>query len=157
MSWIKVSDYARQHNIHINTVYKHIRNRKLLCKTIDNVKYVYSDDDNNQSAVTDSQTSLEKKIKNTYQLTRIKKLNTQIAYQKQKLEQVKHQLLSQYTQQIIVAYSAAYATFKNKLIALRLSNEQLEQLKDLFSRCTNNFITKLEKLRQEKSNENDVI
>ena len=156
MSWIKVSDYAKEHNIHINTVYKQIRNRKLLCKTIDNVKYVY-DDDNNQSAITDNQTSLQKKIKNTYQLTRIKKLNTQIAYQKQKLEQVKHQLLAEYTQQIIVAYSAAYATFKNKLIALRLNNEQLEQLKDLFSRCTNNFITKLQKLRQEKSNENDLI
>lgn len=157
MSWIKVNEYAKQHNIHINTVYKQIRNRKLLCKTIDNVKYVYSDDDNNQSAINQSDISLQKKIKNTYQLTRIKKLNTQIAYQKQKLQQVKHQLLAEYTEQIIVAYSAAYATFKNKLIALRLSNEQLEQLKDLFSRCTNNFITKLEKLRQEKSNENDVI
>ena len=51
------------------------------------------------------------------------------------------------TEQIIEAYTDAFATLKNELINMRLNNEQIAVLQDLISRCNRNFITKLRRLK----------
>lgn len=153
-SWFTVREYADLKKIATSCVYRKIKKHQLSTKKVGKKTYVSEDlsllDKQNEIEQQPPMTLEEEKhrISNELLKARIKKLEKETEFQEQKLDSIKQNVLIDFTDLIIIAYSDAYAKFKNDLIALRLNEQQLKTLQDLFSRCTKNFISKVKGLQK---------
>jgi hypothetical protein len=153
MNWMLVSEYAKLKGISTQSVYNYIKRNKLATKKVGKKIYVSEDLSLIQVKVEDlphQPISLEEeknKINNELLKAKLKKIETETDYQNQKLNSIKENMLIEFTDSIIVAYTEAYAKFKNDLVELRLNESQLKTLQDLFGRCTTNFISKMKRIK----------
>lgn len=155
MNFIKVSEYADKYNISLMSIYKAIKKNKLASKKMNNKTVVEDRDYRLAESTLDENYSKQRSLSEKFQLAKIAKLQADIEYQKQRIEARKEEFLIEYTEQIIEAYTATFATLKNELINLRLSKEQIDILEDLITRCTRNFIARLKRLKGKSDEEED--
>ena len=155
MNFIKVSEYADKYSISLMSIYKAIKKNKLASKKMNNKTVVEDRDYRLAESELDENYTKQRSLSEKFQLAKIAKLQADIEYQKQRIEARKEEFLIEYTEQIIEAYTATFATLKNELINLRLSKEQIDVLEDLITRCTRNFIARLKRLKGKSDEEED--
>ena len=150
MKYITIKEYNLKYGISKVAIYEAVKQGKLLSRkrgnliVVEDKSYQKNDDDTEENDISNNNRS---KLNTAFQIAKIQKLQADIEYQKQRIESRKEEYLIEYTEQIIEAYTDAFATLKNELINMRLNNEQIAVLQDLISRCNRNFITKLRRLK----------
>lgn len=151
MKYITTKEYKEKYNISLNSIYLAIKDGRLLARKRGNIRVVedrnFKVDPVDETETNEAFVDKRAKLNMAMQMAKIQKLQADIEYQKQRIESRKEEYLIEYTEQIIEAYTDAFATLKNELINMRLNNEQIAVLQDLISRCNRNFITKLRRLK----------
>ena len=155
MNYIRIAEYSDKYNLSKTNIYKAVRKNKLASKKMGNITVVEDRDYRLTESTLDENYSKQRSLSEKFQLAKIAKLQADIEYQKQRIEARKEEFLIEYTEQIIEAYTATFATLKNELINLRLSKEQIDVLEYLITRCTRNFIARLRRLKGKSDEEED--
>lgn len=157
---ISTDEYVTRYNVTKKMIYNYMNSGVLNSKLVDRRRFVEDRDfreivSTSHARPRDGEPATGDKVKATASKqeilmdAKIKKLNADTDYQLQRLEDKKDQMLSEYTDLIIEAYTEAFAGVKNDLIAMRLDKEKLDAFVKVFESANANFIAKLKKMRKE--------
>lgn len=81
---------------------------------------------------------------------RVGKLMVDAEASQQKLDRYKDELLRQFSALAVEAFYDAFAGFKNDLVALRLNEDQLRELRVQWDKCVHEWVKKMVKLDVDK-------
>lgn len=157
---ISTDEYVARYNVTKKMIYNYMNSGVLNSKLVNRRRFVEDRDfrdivSTSHARPRDGEPATGDKAKATASKqeilmdAKIKKLNADTDYQLQRLEDKKDQMLSEYTDLIIEAYTEAFSGVKNDLIAMRLDKERLGAFIKVFESANSNFIAKLKKMRKE--------
>lgn len=162
MAWQKVNEYAQQHNINPQSVYKKIKRGTLLSKKEKGMWYVdelagHQDVQQEQpqqviqTAGTGRDLLYEDELKrkleleNALKAQKLKNLQQDTIIKKQKQMYTKQLYRQQYVEGVFEAFTESFANIKNLIIELKLKKEDNNRFKRVFSECLKKFEINLKK------------
>lgn len=81
---------------------------------------------------------------------RVGKLIVDAEAGQQKLDRYRDELLRQFSALAVESFYDAFAAFKNNLVALRLNEDQLRELREIWDKCVHEWVKKMVKLDVDK-------
>lgn len=161
-NWIKISDYAKQHNITTVAVYRKIKRGTILSKKIRNLTYVQDlapiDPNTTQTAEEKALAkSLQTKqnLDNELKQEKLKNLRQDTLLKKQKNALTKQLYRQQYAEGVFQCFSESFGNVKKLLIDLKLTAEQNKAFQTAFAKALKAFENKLSAYLQQKDKEQE--